>query len=237
MHIDKSTPVGRIALASQAALDALERLGIDYACSGHCSLERACSAAGVDVAVALPALTDAVAHPAAAGDRDYRYASLTELLDYIVNDLHAATRAALAHTAELLSRCAASGTPVQELRALLDGLSCTTSANMQREEAAIFTRVRELAAARYGKGPWPDPSRGALRPHVESLKEGHERARELAHELRVTADALLGDAPDQAALRDAVHALERGLHVQMHLENNVLAPRAMSLEPQRAPAA
>jgi len=231
MHVDRDTRVRDIALASPRAIELLESWGIDYACHGEEPLGRACAAASIGVDSVVPRLASAIdATPAETGP-DWRVASIIELVDHIVSDLHVATKIALSDAGDLVMHCAREQGSAASLRSLFQDLAGAAGALMAHEEEVVFARIRALATARYGKGAFPDPSFGKLMPHLVALRETQAHVHELMRRVRAAADAVLGPQPEHRALSDALRTVEQCLHRQMHLENNILLPRALLLEP------
>jgi regulator of cell morphogenesis and NO signaling len=96
---------------------------------------------------------------------------------------------------------------------------------MRKEEYVLFPAIRAIEA---GGAGLPVP----LSAPIAVMEQEHDRAGSLLSELRAITDGYV--APDWAcatfrALYTGLADLEAAMHVHVHLENNVLFPRALDL--------
>jgi regulator of cell morphogenesis and NO signaling len=110
--------------------------------------------------------------------------------------------------------------------------------HMLKEEQVLFPYLARLEEAASAGLPVPPPFFGTVNHPVRMMSVEHDQAGELLQALRATAQGYVvpSDAcPSYRALYQALVEFEADLHQHIHLENNILFPRAVALEEQAAP--
>jgi len=234
MSIDATkTTIGDLALQVPKAIAVMEKWQIDYCCRGHRSIAEACATAGVSVELLLSEVGDARA--VAANDLEQR--NLRSLQQYIVETHHTYTRDTL-ETVRLLAdkvatRHGANPPEVVEVHGLVGQLVNDLLPHMLKEEQVLFPYIDNLEAAAEFGDPAPVPFFGTVKNPIRMMMMEHETVGDLLVLLRgVTADYEL--PPDAClsyrALYERLAELEDDLHRHIHVENNLLFPRAAQLE-------
>jgi regulator of cell morphogenesis and NO signaling len=210
----------------------MEKWQIDYCCRGHQSVAEACRNVGV-----LPVeLLTAIIEPSSRRQGlDWQTRTLTELQAYIFSVHHTYTRRAV-ETITLLSekvagRHGGNHPEVLAVRRLFAELSDELIPHMLKEEQILFPYVEELEASAIS-GQLPYACFGSIANPIRVMLMEHETAGEKLVQLRAaTHDYVL--PPDAClsyrALYEQLEALEKDLHQHIHLENNLLFPRALRL--------
>ena len=221
--------IGQLAIEEPKAIAVLEKLGIDYCCHGGRSVDETCSEAGISVEELLQAIGGAAGEASA---RDWSRASLRELQAYIVKTHHVFTRNMLATLTQLSAKVAARHGEhhpnVLRVQALVGQLANDLLPHMMKEEQVLFPYIEALEAGEEYASCF-----GSVRNPIRMMMMEHDAAADLLVELRkATSDySLPGDACISfRALYERLHDLEQDLHRHIHLENNVLFPRAIALE-------
>ena len=237
MTITASHTVGEIAIKSVAAVRVFEKKGIDYCCGGRQSLAQACEQRGVDPDDLIAEITAAEGAPSSAV-RDWQSASLTELIGHILDTHHKYLSSELppltARMATVLGAHQASHGPLlQQLSAILAAMREELEMHMQKEETVLFPFVERLEEAAAAELAPPHPLFGSVANPIRMMEHEHETVgRALEQMRRITLS--FSPPPDACntfrALYAGLEALERDLHLHIHLENNILFPRAVSLE-------
>jgi regulator of cell morphogenesis and NO signaling len=229
----ETATVGEIVAGDFRAADVLDRFGIDYCCGGRCFLADACRAAGVDVGDVERELNTLSALVAA--DPDVTDWAPGRLVEPIVATHHAYVRSALPTIERYLAKLvAAHGERHPELarvRTTFGEMGRELSEHMLKEERVLFPYISELAASR-GQRPVASPF-GTVRNPIRMMEREHIEAgdhlhllRELTGGYRVPGDGCATYSVTMSELRQ----FERDLHRHIHLENNVLFPKAVELE-------
>jgi regulator of cell morphogenesis and NO signaling len=229
-----TTRIGDIVAGDFRTAGIFERFGIDFCCGGRRSLDEACRDAAVDRAEVVQALDALPA--AAAGDDDASRWPIDALLHHIVSVHHAYVRGALpligAYLAKLEHVHGARHPELTEVRAAFERVSIDLTQHMIKEEQVLFPYVAELAARDEHCGRAPSPF-GTVENPIRMMEREH---RDAAAELRTIRDLTAGySAPADGCTTYAVcmaelARFETDLHRHVHLENNVLFPRAVRLE-------
>jgi regulator of cell morphogenesis and NO signaling len=228
--------VREIALEQPSSIRVFEHYGIDYCCGGRKPLAEACSAGKLEVDTVIAAL-EAAAKIAAPAGKDWSRASLENLSGHIVNTHHAYVKNELPRLAELALKVVArhgATTPelpvIQETLARLDE---ELSQHLAKEEAILFPYIIELERAAATKSAQPHGCFGTVAHPIAMMTQEHDAAgeflaeiRRLSHNFVTPADA----CPTYHAFYDGLKEFEQDLHQHIHLENNILFPRAIDLE-------
>jgi len=238
MTTNVTKTVREFALELPQATRIFEKLGIDYCCGGSKALQEACLAVGVPTERVV-ALLDESAGGSTAPDktRDWNTAPLYDLTAYIVDKHHTFTREALLRLSQLLAKVSAvhgeNHSELRRLQVIFQDLKEELTDHMLKEEQVLFPYIEKLAAAVAHGERVPMPFFGTVRNPVRMMMQEHDHAGQALRDLReassnyeVPADGCIS----YRTLYEALGEFERDLHHHIHLENNILFPRAAELE-------
>jgi regulator of cell morphogenesis and NO signaling len=227
---DQAT-VGEIVGRDFRTAAVFEQFGIDFCCGGRRSLAEACRAAAVDPATVEQALQ---AIPPGANDDDVTQWSVTRLIDHIVTTHHAYIRSAVPlierYLARLVEVHGARHPELNRIAVSFDQLGQELQQHMMKEERVLFPYVRELAEA---DRPIPASPFGTVENPIRMMEREHRDAADEVHVIRELTHAYATPADGCTTYRVCFAELaqfERDLHRHVHLENNVLFPRAVEIE-------
>lgn len=233
-----SPTIADLVRESPLRANVFERRRIDYCCNGKRTLEEVCAERGWDPAD-LRAELDAA--PEAARDKDFDAMPLAELAEHIVERHHAYLRTNLPSIAQKARRVveAHGGNHafLADLLQVFQGLSDELSQHMMKEELVLFPLAVRMEEAEKSGAAAPAAPGGSVRNPIRMMEHEHDDAgraletlRSLTSDFEPPADACNTFRALYAQLED----LERDLHLHIHLENNVLFPRAAELEQRLA---
>jgi regulator of cell morphogenesis and NO signaling len=229
-----STMVSEIVAADFRTAAVFEQFGIDFCCGGGRSVAEACHTAAADpraVERALHALPPAEGHD----PRDVTRWPVDRLIDHIVTIHHGYVRSAVLTVGRYLTKLVevhgARRLELYRVKAAFDQMSADLVDHMIHEERVLFPSIRALAS----------PSNGARLPRPFGAVENQIRLREMEHQeagdaLRLIHDLTNGyKTPSDGCLTYRVcfaelAQFERDLHRHVHLEDDVLYPKAVELE-------
>ena len=234
--ITPDTLVGDIAAAQPASIRVFQQYGIDFCCGGKKPLADVCQEHQVPYEEIAKALAGA---ELPRDDRDWSNASLSALVQHIISRYHETLRRELPRLEAMAAKVNdVHGEKLPEtfpqLNGVLRELSEELTSHMGKEEMILFPAVEELEAAKQeARRPMTRFPLGALRMPMAVMEQEHEHAGNLL----ATLNGLTGSyrTPEWACntfrgLYAGLEDLERDLHVHIHLENNILFPRAAKLE-------
>ena len=232
--------VSELAAGSLAAVRVFEKYGIDYCCGGKRPLGDVCREKGLDDAAVQQELDAALAGGAASG-RDWNTAPLTELIEHIVSTHHAYLRRELPAIQTRLDKVYAVynqryGPTLTGLPDVYAALRSELESHLQKEEIILFPAVVACESAVNASQPLPRLPFGTVANPVSVMEAEHESAGQALVRIReITEDFNVPEygCVTYRALMSSLDELERDLHMHIHLENNILFPRAEGLEQGR----
>ena len=238
MTINAAMKVRDVALQSPEATKVFEKLKIDYCCGGDEQLGDACATAGIDVATLEKMLAEsAPVGIEKRGEANFQTRPLTELIDHILEQHHVYTKAEMTRLEPLMQKVIdVHGQNHKELVMvgdLFQRLCGDLKPHMFKEEQILFPYINSLERAKLQNRPAPFAPFGTVNNPVRMMTMEHDTAGEILREMRkLSADyALPPDAcMSYRSLYVGLEALERDLHQHIHLENNILFPRAIEIE-------
>jgi len=242
MNISATVTVRDLAAGVLGATRVFENFGIDYCCGGHRTLADACQEAGLSVEDLTRSLEEAGRAPQPGSGRDWRQESLTALTEYIIDTHHFFTRQELDRLENLFDRvCSRHGENHPELfeaQKAFYQLKQDLIPHMLKEEQVLFPYIARMEeTARKGRAI-PPPFFGTVRNPVRMMMTEHDTAGDLLRQLRGATKGYTTPSDgcvSYQTLCQALAAFEADLHQHIHLENNILFPRAVETEETSAP--
>lgn len=236
MRITPDLTVGEIAAAYPAAMRFFESRKIDYCCGGNRTLESICSKRALDLKELVASL-ETLANHSPNRSASWINAPLDKLIQHIVTQHHNFCRQESDRLLSLLDKVVAQHgadhPEMEEARRLFTMLSRELSTHMNKEEQILFPFIELLDRARDSTRPMPAAFLGSLDNPIQFMTEDHDDAGVLSKQIRtITRNYAVPHSACNSyrALLQGLAEFERDLHVHVHLENNVLFPRARDLE-------
>lgn len=233
--VDKT--VREIALENPASMPVFESLGIDYCCGGERRLGDACQSAGVEVDYLQRLIEKAARDANAPVSTDWREKPLAELIAHIVTKHHAFVREEIPRIEALLLKVSgkhgAAHPELQEIDTLFRAVGQELSTHLFKEENVLFPYIERMEKATANGGPRPQACFDSVTRPIANMMAEHDDAGALLQQIRELSGGYVppaGACPTFHALYRALGAFERDLHQHVHLENNVLFPRAVEME-------
>lgn len=237
MHVTSETTVAEIASTMPRSIPVFQRHGIDYCCGGKRSLAAVCSEKGVAFD-AIVGEIETADRPVAEAGTDWANEPLGSIIDHILTHYHASLKEELPRLlalAEKVTSVHGANHPdtLPALRDTFRSLKDELDSHLEKEEHVLFPYVRELETAARGLRPSFSLPLGLASGAISVMEREHE----VAGLALKTIHRLTGGfrPPDDAcgsfrALYAGLEIFEADLHRHIHLENNILFPRAMGME-------
>jgi len=230
-----SATLAEVAKKSPSAVSVLERHGLDYCCGGKQSFEDACREKNLDPQSILGEIDKAGPQ---AKDRDWQTASLESLVQHIVSTHHEYLKMELPVLGKRLAKVHEVHGPhdqenLDRMVEVYNDLRQEMEMHMHKEEEMLFPFIEQYSQAAEQGRPVPPVPFGSIRNPINVMELEHGSAGDALHELRQLTRNY--ELPDYActtvqALYEGLKVLESDLHVHIHLENNILFPRAIAME-------
>jgi len=229
--------VREIALENPSSIRVFEALGIDYCCGGKRPLHDACLRANVDLGRVIELLGQAERDANAPVAGEWAEKPLRELIAHIVDKHHGYVRRETPRVSALLTRIVAKHGPAHPQIAQIEGLFLAIAQEMSthllKEEQVLFPYIERMERSAQAHDKVPAAFFGSVQRPISNMVADHDDAgallaqiRKLSNEFTVPA----GTCPSFVALYSGLEEFERDLHHHVHLENNILFPRAIELE-------
>jgi regulator of cell morphogenesis and NO signaling len=235
--INPMMTVREVALDLPESKRLFEELKIDYCCGGHRPLTDACASAGLEINQVMELLANVGQSKVPSNGIDFQKLTLSGLIDHIVETHHDFTKTEMIRLEALTDKVIkAHGENHRELIRVgeLVHLLCTDlKPHMFKEEQVLFPYIVTMERARLQGRPIPFPPFGTVKNPIRMMMTEHDTVGDLLRDLRIVtndykmpADACMS----YQALFQALEGLEKDLHQHIHLENNLLFPKAAAME-------
>lgn len=233
-NIDQS--VREIAIGNSRSVKVFESLGIDYCCGGKRSLQEACQRANVPLEEVLHRLSAVDERPAESGE-DWMKADISDLLGHIVQKHHGYIRSESPRLVSLLQKVQIRhGVAHPELKSIQELFAAMLEEllmHMLKEDNVLFPYLAKMEAAASEGRALPAPTFGSVEIPISRMLADHDDAAELLARIRTLSGDFQppeGACPTYCALYHGLEEFERDLHRHVHLENNIVFPRALEME-------
>jgi regulator of cell morphogenesis and NO signaling len=232
---NENKTVKELAVQIPGAARVLEQVGIDYCCGGDVSLSEACGRAGLSLEDVLSSLAREEQEPAHV--ENWSHAPLAALAGHIVETHHAFTKAESSRLEALFAKVSDKHATIHPelitMQSTFTEMANELRMHMMKEENILFPYLAAMEKAVSEKRVVPPAMFGSVANPVRTMMKEHDDAGEA---LRVLREASHGYTPPEDAcgsyreLYRSLKAFETDLHTHVHLENNILFPRALDLE-------
>jgi len=227
--------IGEIVAADFRTAKVFENHGIDFCCGGKVALAATCTGKGIDLAAITRELEAVQSEPV---ERSQNYSSwaLPFLADYIVNTHHVYLKEndgdIAAYARKIADVHGARHPEVIQIAAIFDKIATDMAVHLKEEEEVFFPAVKRADAAGIA-GNTPDAKdRETIRDSLLRLHREHEEIGDAVHTIRhLSKDyAIPGDVCNTFMVTyQKLKEFEDDLHKHVHLENNILFPKAAEL--------
>ena len=222
--------VGEWVAADFRLASVFSRHGIDFCCGGSKAVDQACAEQGLSVESLLQEAQ--TARETSSIGEQYGQWPVDFLADYIVNQFHTYTRemlALIARYADAVATAHGAGHPeTVTIAAIWPRLSESMTAHLRDEEELLFPYVKQLA-----KREAAAPAFGSAQALIGQMEGEHEDVGSTLAELARLSGGYAVPADGcntYRALYGFLGEFEATTKKHIHLENNILFPKAIKLE-------
>jgi regulator of cell morphogenesis and NO signaling len=210
----------------------LEKYNIDFCCRGKNNLADACNEKGIDLSKVLSEI-DSVQVPEKSRSMPFIEMSQYQLVNHLIVHHHYYVRKSmpviLSHLEKIAFKHGAHYPYMIKVRDLFKEIQKEMDLHMQKEELVLFPRIVEMEKAKQGEQLYAFHENYISGP-ISMMEKEHEQAGDKMFEIRGLTS--LYEAPPGACTTFQVclselKEFEDDLHLHVHLENNILFPRAL----------
>lgn len=234
---EEDETLGQIATKDLRKAEVFKKYGLDFCCGGKKTVKQACKDKGLDVTKIEAELKNADKSLSTAPPLRYNDWELDFLVDYIINAHHAYVRKSIPDLSGYASKVAkVHGNHHPELLTihnLVDEVCAELSSHMVKEEKVLFPYIKELVAAKKSGIDFEKAPFGSVQSPISMMEHEHdivgrkiEKIRELSDNYKLPEDA----CASYTLLFKLLEEFENDLFTHIHLENNILFPKALELE-------
>jgi regulator of cell morphogenesis and NO signaling len=227
--------LGEIVKKNYKAAAVFERFTLDFCCRGNQNFTDACKAGKIEPSVIINELNRLESEQEHGVVFDTW--PLDMLIDYIIKRHHTYVEEKTPLIKSYLHKiCEVHGArhpELQKVREIFFEIGGELAIHMKKEELILFPFIKKLSQANNTKTPVTSSLFGSVSNPVDMMKEDHavegdkfRRLAALTNNYLIPADACNTFAVTYQFLDE----FEKDLHLHIHLENNILFPKAIQLE-------
>lgn len=209
-----------------------KKYGIDFCCGGGISIEKACEKNSVAINDLVHDLQQYLQEDNA--QTDYNSWPLSKLIEHIITIHHTYvldTLPVLEAYAQKVAKVHGHGYPqLLQINQLVKEVSEELQAHLQKEETILFPYIRVLLSNDVQASK---PHFGTIENPLRVMVAEHEHAGDVFKTLTSLTDNYTPPPAACNTFKALYHLLEefeKDLHLHIHLENNILFPKALKLE-------
>lgn len=233
-NIDNKT-VAEIVTENIKTADVFKKNGIDFCCGGNVKVQEICAKKGVDYSKLKEEILNIGVVPT--GSSDFNTWELDFLTDYIINTHHKYVKEAneliIQYSDKVAKVHGHHYTETIEINKLFHEIANELNSHMQKEEMILFPFIKEIAKAKKEGSPLSPPPFGTIQNPINMMEAEHTAVGEMIMKINELSNNFT--PPEDAcntfrALYSKLEEYQNDLFQHIHLENNILFPKAIELE-------
>lgn len=231
-----SDRIGEIVATNFKTASVFRKYKIDFCCGGGKSLEAVCDENSIDSKQLLKELEDISVHPEQETDA-FDKCPLDKLADYIEVKHHSYVKKTIVELIQYLNKLVEvhgeQNPELHQIKRDFQLLSQELSAHMQKEELILFPYIKRMIHNKTNGIKHVQHGFGDIRNPIQMMETEHEEAGKYMASIRKSSSDF--SLPENACNTYAVaykvlEEFEKDLHIHIHLENNILFPKADKME-------
>lgn len=236
MQVQKENTIGEVVARNFRTAQVFEKFGLDFCCGGKKTISDACEKHGVDTDKLLGELIN-VSQNGNGMSTDYTLWEPDFLIDYIINNHHSYVVKTLpviyAHSQKVAGAHGENHPEVIKIAEYFSIVKDELEVHLMKEEKMLFPYIKKLAEIKKKNLDVQFPPFGSVKNPIKVMEAEHEKAGNLMAEINTISNRF--NPPEDACttykvLYQELKEFEDDLHVHIHLENNILHPKAIELE-------
>ncbi|HAH58884.1 MAG: iron-sulfur cluster repair di-iron protein [Lentimicrobium sp.] len=237
MNIQKDQIIGELVAQDYRASSVFKKYGIDFCCQGNTTIGEACAKKDINPEAVLNDLEAAAQNANGGGTADYKSWPLDLLADYIEKKHHRYVEEKSLEIKPYLDKiCQVHGGRHPELFEINELFTASVgelAKHMKKEELVLFPFIRKMVNARQKGTSVEAPHFGTVQNPIQTMMAEHDNEGERFRKIEALSK---GYAPPEDACNtyrvtlSLLKEFEDDLHLHIHLENNILFPKAAEME-------
>lgn len=229
--------VGAVVAANYRTAEVFDRYGIEYCCGGHQTVGQACAEKGLDPHSLREEVVQAIESGGPA--ELYNQWALDFLADYIVYQHHAYAKQMIPKIAAMVEAVVAvhaeEHPELHAIEANWRAVSGELVMHMQKEELMLFPYIRRLVYSEQEDTQPPQPKFGSAADLIQKMEDEHQSTGDQLEALETLSNGFT-PPPDACNTFEMLYFCLKEFQAKtiehVHLENNILFPKAIALEAQ-----
>ena len=236
METLEKTPIGEIVAQDFRTAALFSKLGIDFCCKGHRTLQEVSDKKSLN-ATELSRQLKEIIETKGNNSIDFKSWDLDLLADYVEKTHHRyveeKTPVLLAFLSKLCKVHGERHPELFEINRLFSESAQDLATHMKKEELILFPFIRKMVQAQITHQPLQVPHFGTVDNPIAMMKHEHDNEGERFREIARLSDNYNPPSDACSTYRTAylmLQEFEEDLHKHIHLENNILFVKAQELE-------
>jgi regulator of cell morphogenesis and NO signaling len=236
MLLEKNSTIGSVVAENFRTAKIFENYGLDFCCGGKKTIDAACKEKGLNADEVINSLSN-ISGSDKSADHNFSEWNPSFLIDYIVNVHHTyvvnSMPVIMEHAAKVVNAHGERHPEVIKIFSLFKDVQEELNSHMMKEEKMLFPYIKRLADV-FNNGKVTEfPPFGSINNPIRMMELEHENAGIILAEIRNLSNSLT--PPEDACntfrvLYGELNDFEKDLHKHIHLENNILFPKAVEME-------
>ncbi len=236
MKIQSNNIIGELVAQDYRTASVFKNYGIDFCCNGKRTISDACTSENIDPELMVRNLEDVIKVDTG-GSTDYNSWPIDLLADYVEKKHHRYVDAKIPEIQPYLDKvCRVHGQrhpELLEISKLFNESAEELSNHMVKEESIVFPYIRKMVASKQQKTTMEKPHFGTIENPIQMMMQEHDTEGERFRRIEALTDNYTppSDACNTYHVTFALlKEFQDDLHLHIHLENNILFPKAIALE-------
>lgn len=236
MDISQNSIIGELVAKDYRTATVFKKYGIDFCCNGNRTIQNACESKKIDSSALIEKLQQTVQQRNDA-ETNYNTWQLDLLADYVEKKHHRYVEQKIQEITPFLKKVARvhgeRHPELLEVEELFNASAGELTVHMKKEELILFPFIRKMTNAQIKHESLGAPMFGTVENPIAMMHHDHDtegdrfrKISELTNGYTPPADACNTYRVTFALLKE----FEEDLHLHIHLENNILFPKAIELE-------
>ena len=230
--------LGDIVAKDLSKAEVFKKYGLDFCCGGKKTVKEACAEKGVDFTKVQKELQNSDKTSVTTRPLPYNDWSLDFLADYIVNTHHSYVKKTIPDIRTYADKVAkvhgAHHPELLKINKIAQEVCEEMSSHMVKEETVLFPYLKQLVAAKnngtekvkFGNLETVKTPISMMEMEHEVVGNNMEEIREISNNYQIPDDG----CASYSFLFKTLDEFENDLHIHVHLENNILFPKALDME-------